>query len=134
MAASVRAHNRVRGKPRVERAPIIRVWAWLGSAATGSGGVCPAHYVAFSCQKRIEAIGRLFTFKRPAARESPKAMEPPAVSRFLYQANHRRRKSEYQGEFLQPKSVVSQCMAKSNNFSSLQPLGALFPTPSFCFQ
>src|SRR5258705_13498472 len=38
-------------------------------------------------------------FKRPAARESPKAMEPPAVSRFLYQANCRRRKSEYQGEF-----------------------------------
>src|SRR5882762_2348940 len=26
-------------------------------------------------------------------------MEPPAVSRFLYQVNHRRIKSEYQGEF-----------------------------------
>src|SRR5712672_352905 len=110
MAASVRAHNRVRRKPRVERAPIIRVWAWLGSVATGSGGVCPAHYVAFACPRGglDRMVGLPLVFKRPAARESPKAMEPPAVSRFLYQANHRRIKyqanhrrikSEYQGEF-----------------------------------
>jgi hypothetical protein len=38
----------------------------------------------FVPQKRIEATGRLLMFKRPAAPESPKAMEPPAVSRFLY--------------------------------------------------
>jgi hypothetical protein len=79
-------------------------------------------------------VGLQLAFKRPAARESPKAMEPPAVSRFLYQANHRRIKSEYQGEFLQPKSILSQCTAKPNNFSSLQPLGALFSTPSLYFQ
>jgi hypothetical protein len=75
-------------------------------------------------------MGLLLVFKRLTARESLKAMEPPAVSRFLYQANHRRIKSEYQGEFLQPKSVLSQCMAKSINFSILQPLGALFSSPS----
>src|SRR6267154_3527528 len=136
MAASVRAHNRVSRKRRVERAPIIRVWAWPGKAATGSGGVCPAHYVAFSCPRGglDRMVGLQLVFKRPTARESPKAMEPPAVSRFLYQANHRRRKNEYQGKFLQPKSVLSQCMAKSNNFRSLQPLGSLFSTPSLCFQ
>src|SRR5712672_2945737 len=81
MAASVRAHNRVRRKPRVERSPIIRVWAWLGSAATGSVGVCPAHYVAFSCPPGADrrAMGLLLVFKRLTARESLKAMEPPAV-------------------------------------------------------
>jgi hypothetical protein len=52
-------------------------------------------------------MGLLLVFKRLTARESLKAMEPPAVSRFLYQANDRRRKSEYQGEFSQPKSVLS---------------------------
>src|SRR5882762_3765795 len=104
-----------------------RNWLWRRVSGPLRGIFVPQRSVDRS-------VGLLLIFKRPAARESPKAMEPPAVSRFLYQANHRRRKSKYQGEFLQPKSVLSQRMAKSNNFISLQPLGALFSSPSLCFQ
>ena len=71
-------------------------------------------------------VGLQLVFKRPAARESPKAMEPPAVSRFLY-------RDTIIGECNRNPFSLS-CMAKSSNFSNLQPLGALFSASSLCFQ
>src|SRR6267154_854466 len=83
MAASVRAHKRVSRKPRVERAPIIRVWAWLGSAATGSVGMCPAHYVAFSCPEVGRPVGRAFAHL-PTASGSGEPKGNGAASRFPF--------------------------------------------------
>src|SRR6266404_323338 len=70
-------------------------------------------------------VGLQHVFKRPAARESPKAMEPPAVSRFLY-------RDTIIGECNRNPFSLS-CMAKSSNFSNLQPLGALFSASSLWY-
>jgi hypothetical protein len=53
--------------------------------------MCPAYYLAVwlpGCPK----------IKRPAARESPKAMEPPAVSRVLYQGDYSEQKAKVKSE------------------------------------
>jgi hypothetical protein len=48
------------------------------------------------------------SFERPAARESPKAMEPPAVSRFLYRgAIVGEYKANIKWNFWSAKSVLS---------------------------
>src|SRR5882762_7440773 len=58
MAANARTQTNANHRPRVERAPIMRVWAWLDGAATSSKRMCPAHYVAFSCLKGGLEAGR----------------------------------------------------------------------------
>ena len=55
--------------------------------------------------------------QRPAARESPKAMEPPAVSRFLLPSH----------DYSEEKTKVSA----TESLTSVSD-GGTFPTPCFC--
>src|ERR1700687_5881196 len=46
MAAREQPQIAANRNPRLKRTPIVRVWAELRAAATGSAGMCPPYYVA----------------------------------------------------------------------------------------
>src|SRR5260370_30696223 len=73
-------------KRRLRSTPMLRVWASLWVAATGSVGMCRRYYwpfrgfggtlLGFGATQTVSNGQRLGRAQR--------AMEPPAVSRFLY--------------------------------------------------
>src|SRR5438445_8782067 len=85
IAASASAQSDARRNPRFARTPILRVWAGPGKRRNWLAGHVSAilRGVLAAWELGIGVASSLAEIKRPAARESPKAMEPPAVSRFL---------------------------------------------------